>query len=337
MALGKIENEAPILLTGVYRSGTGILHQIVAAHPRVSMTYDAVKFLRFGLGRFDPIEQRYGQLVDETKKRLGIRWGIPFDSAKASSLIEQGGEITYAHVYRALMRTLLLEGESDARRWGEKNAMVWEEVPQFLQMFPNGQVIHIVRDPRDTVASYKKITFEPMYTYLDGALNCLHAMHRVEEYLRQYGDKRIMVVRLEDLTADPETTARKICAFLDLEYSPEMLNPSRFKDKVGKLWRNNSAFDEKGSGIFRNVERWRNHLTSAEIAFVELIAAPMMKHYGYQASGKVPSQQVWQEMYTFFEDPYIKEGYELWLATGDGRQRYRTDPMGVELRAIGAA
>jgi hypothetical protein len=215
--------------------------------------------------------------------------------------------------------------------------MVWEEVPQFLQMFPNGQVIHIVRDPRDTVASYKKITFEPMYTYLDGALNSLHAMHRVEEYRRQYGDKRIMVVRLEDLTAGPEATAARICDFLDLEFSAEMLNPGRFKDKVGKLWLNNSAFDEKGSGIFRNVERWRANLTPAEIAFVEMIAAPMMRHYGYAPSGKLPSREVWQDIYTFFDDPYIREGYELWLATGDGRQRYRTDPLGVELKAIGAA
>jgi hypothetical protein len=337
MTLGRIETESPILLTGVYRSGTGILHQIVAAHPAVSMTYDAVKFLRFGLGRFDPIEERYRQLVQETQKRLGIRWGIPFDAAKAISLIEQGGQITYAHVYRALMRTLLLEGDADGRRWGEKNAMVWQEVPQFLQMFPNGQVVHIMRDPRDTVASYKKITFEPMYTYLDGALNCLHALHRLEEYQRRYSDKRIMIVRLEDLIADPEATARKLCAFLGLEYNAAMLDPSRYKDKVGKQWRNNSGFDEESSGILQNVERWRSHLTPAEVAFVEMIAAPMMQRYGYQSTGKLPSRQVWQDVYTFFEDPYIKEGYELWLTTGDGRQRYRTNPMGVELRAIGAA
>lgn len=337
MSLGRIENETPILLTGVYRSGTGILHQVVAAHPDVSMTYDTVKFLRFGLGRFDPIEERYQQLVHETQRRLSIRWGIPFDVARVNSLIEFEEKITYAHVYRALMRTILLDGPFDARRWGEKNAMVWQEVPQFLHMFPNGQVIHIMRDPRDTVASYKKMTFEPMYTYLDAALNCLHAMHRVEEYQRQYGEKRIMVVRLEDLTANPETTARGLCAFLDLEYSAEMLNPSRFKDKVGGPWRHNSAFGVENFGILQDVERWRSNLTPAEVAFVEMIAAPMMQRYGYKSSGKAPSRQVWHDMYAFFQDSYIKEGYELWIATGDGQQRYRTDPTEVELKAIGAA
>ena len=47
---------------------------------------------------------------------------------------------------------------------GDKEAIAWSKIPIFLNMFPEGKVIITLRDPRDIVSSFKKITIAPKTT-----------------------------------------------------------------------------------------------------------------------------------------------------------------------------
>ena len=35
---------------------------------------------------------------------------------------------------------------------------MWREIPTFIGMLPNAKAIHIIRDPRSVLASFKKYT-----------------------------------------------------------------------------------------------------------------------------------------------------------------------------------
>ena len=49
-------------------------------------------------------------------------------------------------------------------------------------MFPNGKVLHIHRDPRSVgMASYKKMTNEPGYAYLDTIFNFISSVQHIKE------------------------------------------------------------------------------------------------------------------------------------------------------------
>ena len=45
--------------------------------------------------------------------------------------------------------------------------LCWTKIPDFLSMFPDGKVIHVIRDTRDVLSSFKRVTYEPGLKYLD--------------------------------------------------------------------------------------------------------------------------------------------------------------------------
>ena len=47
--------------------------------------------------------------------------------------------------------------------------MNWRSIPHFLDMFDDGCVIHLIRDPRAVFSSWKKLSSIPNYAYL----NCI--------------------------------------------------------------------------------------------------------------------------------------------------------------------
>jgi hypothetical protein len=329
------ETRQPILLTGVYRSGTSILHQIVNAHPQVSLVYDAIKFLRFVVDRFAPIEENWEQALEETHLRLTQRWQMPFDLDNAKVELFSLPKVEAQDLYYAIMKAVDPELKSNTKvRWGEKNAMVWTKVPDFLRLFPEGQVIHIIRDPRDVVASYKKMTNEIGKTYLDGAFNCLHAMNAIQAYSQCYSEKQFRFIRLEDLVSNPEDQARELCKFLDLPESNAMIQYENYRDKQGKTWQHNSAFTGSSAGIFSETNR-RSNLTDEELFLVELIAGQKMLEFGYEPSGNLPSISQCKSAFDCLEDDYLREGFDLFMKTGNGREQYRTNPIATELQAVG--
>ena len=73
--------------------------------------------------------------------------------------------------------------------WADKTQLVWTRVPDFLDMFPNGKVIHIVRDPRNVMASFKKSTYAPEPAYISAAFNCYDSMKKGLFYRDNYDEK----------------------------------------------------------------------------------------------------------------------------------------------------
>jgi len=105
-------------------------------------------------------------------------------------------------------------------------AVAWvEKTPQnacsfqfFLREFPEGKVIHTVRDPYDTMASLLARGFDAFdaagyYVYHTAA--ALSA-NRHERYFQ---------ISYEDLTTGPEAAVRPLFGFLGLPFDPAVLSP----------------------------------------------------------------------------------------------------------------
>ena len=52
----------PILITGVYRSGTTIISRILNAHPSIDCTYDSVSYFRYIVKKNIPAE-KYREII----------------------------------------------------------------------------------------------------------------------------------------------------------------------------------------------------------------------------------------------------------------------------------
>ena len=328
-----LEGAAPVLVSGVYRSGTTFLAAMLGAHPKLSATSSTVKFLRFCFQKYGDMLDAASRraLVEDTRRRIETRWNLSLDADGILRELDKFPNVGYARVYDTIMRQMLTRDEADVR-WVEKLAMQWSDVPIFLEMFPDGRVLHIVRDPRDVTASYKAMTFEPGNTFLDAAFNCRSSMEHARLYERDYPD-RFMLVRAEDLAANPDTWVRQLCDCLGLDFDDRMLDPRSFHAD-GEEWSTNSSFNEDFARIRPLKPRWPEHLSRSELLFVELITQPFLTEFGYEHSGCLPVSDEWNQLYGYTDDPFLGQRFERWLREGKGSQGYRTDPYTYEMKLV---
>jgi hypothetical protein len=147
---------------------------------------------------------------------------------------------------------------------------------------PDAQLLHIVRDPRDVVAS---ATAAPWFT--DGArrIAAMARRHVVEtiEVGSGIGPRQYLMVRYEDLTADPEAVLRRVCHFLEEDYDPAMLEPSA-RAAAGTVV---DAARPWQAGVAREVtsERqgtWRSRLGRLDRARVAAVVHRELPALGYE-------------------------------------------------------
>ena len=335
-AHGRMTGTQPVFLSSVYRSGSTFMAGVLNCHPRLVAASSTVKFLRFCLERYDPLEENLDRLIRDTRRRLNVRWDLDFDADAIVAGLDHDN-LTYAAVYDAIMRQVIPGADRDGVNWVEKIAVMWSRAADFLTMFPQGRVIHVFRDPRRITASYKAQTYEPGFTYLDAGFNFLHAMDTIEECRRVFGPDRVMLLKMESLSEAPERVLREVCAFLDVPFSEQMLRPEEYGRNLGEDWTTNTSFEGAVDGFAQASDHWRTHLTAAEIFFIEMITQPKFAGYGYESAGLVPSKDDWDEIYGFVSDPFLSTRFARWAQTGAGSEGYRTDPIKTEMEIVSGA
>ncbi len=320
-----------IFISGAYRSGTTLITRILNNHSKLWITYDSVHFMRFSYDKYNPITRvkNADRLVREIRDRISRRWDMDLDSERVIAGARSRGKITYAAVYDRIMADLAARYKPGAKGWGEKTNVCWGQMPNFLKMFKDGKVIHVIRDPRDVLCSFKKATYEPGFRYLDSAFCCLNSFIRAEEFSEILGPDRHYVLKYEDLLNRPEKEVRSVCEFLGIKYEPSMIDPKAFTDRKGNKWSGNSAFEEKIETITtKPVGRWKKLAGRFEIFFVEMINRDYMARFGYELSGIDAARSEWSRIYDIVhKDKLLCDRYRHWLSTGNGVEAFPSNPL----------
>jgi len=318
-----------ILITGIFRSGTTLIAQIIKNHPKIEMVYDSVNFMRFSFGMYDPLEkfENVKSLIKEIHERIAQRWDMHFDYEKVLNTLKKQ-EISYKTIYNTLMNNLLLTG-SNAIIWGEKTTLVWSKIPHFFEMFPDGGVIHIIRDPRAIITSWSKMTHAPGYDYLDAIFNCLDSMDKMKKYKEIFKERRYIPIKYEDLVMEPVRIVSKICTIFGIDFYEEMLNYNHFIDKSGQKWKGNSMFTQDIKGIStQTMDLWKDQLSDWEIWLIEFFNEKMMDYFNYKRVNVIPTENVIKQvMKNIKSSPLLIDGVLNYLFKGKGIERFPSDPL----------
>ncbi|MDX1418958.1 MAG: sulfotransferase [Rubricoccaceae bacterium] len=129
------------------------------------------------------------------------------------------------------------------------------------RLVPHARLVHIVRDPRDVVASYTRQRWAPSDP-VHAAEIYRDVMARWEAVRARVPAEAVHDVRLEDLVADPRGVLEGICEFWGIDWDDALL-----------------ATDLGRS----HARRWRRDLPVASHAAVEALVAPVLHAYGYEA------------------------------------------------------
>ena len=102
-----------------------------------------------------------------------------------------------------------------------------------LSMFPEGKMIHIVRDPRDVISSLKTQRWTPSNIIeLVKWYNAVMDQWQIQK--AHLNNHQFIEIRFEDLIADQKNTISELCDFLGIQFDSKMLNLDLSKHNIGR-------------------------------------------------------------------------------------------------------
>jgi hypothetical protein len=222
----------PIYVVGTKRSGTTLLQAALGAHPNIAGPPETHFVFRIA-----ELADYYGDLADDARLRRAVHEALdtvllaPLELDEEEIFERASGDRTYAGLFDALMTTFA--ARSGKHRWSDKTPD--QNAAGAWSLFPDARVVHIIRDPRDVVASRDET---PIIDSED--------VRELASWWRTFnldnisagaaaGPRRYLRIRYEDLVSDPEVTLRLVCAFVGEDYDPSMIDERRDTDAVSAV------------------------------------------------------------------------------------------------------
>jgi hypothetical protein len=277
-------SERPIIILGCPRSGTTLLQVMLHSHPRIAIPPE-VRFvlpayrerLRFG-NLEDPANRR--ELARFIVRRRGRRFAdLGLDRRRTIREVVNGPPTLGS----AIAIVLAAYAARFARpRWGDKRPGYHNHIAMIMRLFPDAQIIHVVRDPRDCVASLKRMSWWGLDSY-HSVSAWAESISHTDEAIRRWPGV-VTRIQYERLVADPERELRALCTAIGETYDPAMAEPERVAP-VAVPERKHWHSDTHLGPTPKNVGRWRSELEPWEAALCEAVLAHRMERFGYEVTG----------------------------------------------------
>src|SRR5260370_32709894 len=224
--------DRPIFVIGCPRSGTTLLQLMLHAHPRIAMPPET----RFVLTSYEA-RNSFGDLREEPNRRAladsivrerhTLFYDLGLDADEVFEKIVEGPPTlgsAIGIVFRGYARRF------DKPRWGDKRPGYYQYIPALLRMFPDAQIVHLIRDGRDCVASLLTMPWFKQDIYA-AICSWTEAIDSGRRAARELSAGNYCEVRYEDLVADPAGRLAALCEFLGEDYHPAMTEPHKIADR----------------------------------------------------------------------------------------------------------
>jgi hypothetical protein len=223
-------SERPIFIVGSPRSGTTLLRLVLDSHPRLSCG-EETHFLR----ELEPIVGRHWRMVE------------PYGFDRAYWLARIRG------LYEGFQADYL--ARRGKHRWAEKDPTYTLHLDFIEELFPEAQYVHLVRDGRDVVAS-----FRDRWGYRSALRAARGEWRRYVDAARGFGARlpraRYHELRYERLVEAPEVTLRDLLTYLGEDWDPAMLRFDETAHDATDRYRRFTAERRRqggdGSAIYRS-------------------------------------------------------------------------------------
>ena len=281
------DDDRPIIILGCPRSGTTLLQVMLHSHPRIAIPPET-RFLlptyrerlRFGDLSHEANRRALGDFIVRTK---GHRFAdLRLDRDATVGEIVQGPPTLGSAVGIVLRAYAQRFGRP---RWGDKRPAYYNYIDVVMRLFPDAKIVHVVRDPRDCVASLKRMPWWRTDSYHSVAA-WAQSIDNTDHALRAWPGT-VARVQYERLVADPEPELRSLCAELGEDYDPAMAEPERLADVAvpeRKHWHSNTRVGP----TTKRVGRWKDDLEPWEASLCETVLRERMARFGYEPTGAAP-------------------------------------------------
>lgn len=315
----------PLFVVGVPRSGTTLLSSLLNAHREIAIAPETHYFTQhWGIcvEALRPEGNGPHWLIDrllETPEFRDLHLDGP-ELQAVHDLVPAGHQVTHADVYSAFLRVYAAKHHKVLT--GEKTPAYLLRARTLVAQFPAARFVCIVRDPRDVTLSWRAAGWRGTAAY--HALVWRSFQRAAAQHRAHLGDA-FLVVRYEDLLADPDAVLRACCGHVGLDFDPGMLHfhqgERRNFDPLREPWKNKATqpLDPSNSG------RWLTDLSPGEVATIEWLARREMVASGYEPSA-VPVTRLLRpalllgsvrDLVLFHRVRHDRRGPLAWLSSSD--------------------
>ena len=333
-----------VLMGGSGSTGSSLLRTILNRHHEI-FSGDELNFLN---------KEQYFEDWPKYKRRIFTRFRAPLSTKgwfpyPGHSLLREDYQWTADSLGELVETAPSIEDFVDSyferplqsngkKIWIEKTPSNSYSFGHFLRVFPQGKVIHTSRNPLDAVGSLVRSGMSP---YFASGL----WLYNTASALSVANNPRYLLVRYEDLLGDPVAALKNVLEFIEVEFTPDILEPSRGDsiehvrnsgwryDRTGPIARNtNSSFQllpqilqDEIIGTLSSIRITRKHAISKRLAYSSCLDVCAALGYEFRTDTIVNSKKLSLE--------YIKDIiYRTW-------KRYPTNilfyPLEIRLHGEG--
>jgi len=225
---GASQSTKPVFVVGMMRSGTTLVEQIIASHPRAA-----------GAGELDfwtEAVRKHRDILDN---------GLP-DPALAAKL---------GNSYLAILSRQC----RDALRVVDKSTFNSDHLGLIHSIFPKSRIIYVQRDPVDTCLSCYFQHFANAAGFTFDLMELAHYYrehHRLMQHWRSVLPHTVFLeIPYAELVSDQEAWSRRLMEFIGLEWDPRCLEYYKTKRSVLTA----STWQVRQQIYSSSVGRWQNY------------------------------------------------------------------------------
>lgn len=295
-----------VFILGLGHSGGTLLGNVLDVHPRVLHVGEILAPLSAGhpfrcyycgekpcpiWGDVLPEEFVRRCYTDFLRQRQR-RWRIVMPVMEAIGLFYGPGTL-YERVFSRLPETGVIIDKSMDTDWAKWNSQSSRFESRYLLL---------VRDMRGVVASWFRKY--PKRSASEWVRIHRKTLESVIEFYDRLDASRKMIVRYEDLVIEPEKTLAGLCQFLNISYTPDFLEYSRFEHHIiggnrKVAFQNLSSRGAETGHLFVDIEksdvhdyyrvlpgfrpdlRWKQELEEDELCAIEEEVRELQQRFGY--------------------------------------------------------
>lgn len=294
--LKNIVLKPPIFICGSGRSGTKFLLNILGKHKNIcSIEEESHLFVRHRVPNYFNYE-RFEKNNEFEKLALSMLSAMYYGVEIAEDMTRQEKfpkevkelfqEISFLPEFKSVKSKFdifdlcakYLTLQENKKRWVEKTPGNIRNSRFILRLYPNAKFIEIYRDPRAVYLSWKYA--KQLYFRRSNIFECLKVWRQFAGLGSELGETlkgQYYRLKYENLLNNPEGELKNICAYLNEEFDPGML-----EIKVV-----NSFFEdiknENGFSVIP-LNRWKKGLSNNEKILIDLLTKKYRKDLNYPDS-----------------------------------------------------
>lgn len=299
--------EKPLFIIGLHRVGSTLLRNMINLNPEVAIAPEELHVLWPWQKDFFYYVNRIGKLnknghinkvvdliySEKIKGGFCREWKLDINKEKLLQRMKKS-DLSFKSII-----TIILEEyarHENKKRFGAKYLVHFSKAEILFKWFHDCRVIHLTRDPRaicvSKVNDEATIRRKKKYPYLKILIHYGTLFYYIFEYNRlaniHKNFKRYdnyYLLRYEDFITKPKEIIKKLCEFIGLEFSENMMFPE------GK---SSSHTEEKRCGFdTARLFYWKDRASKFDIGLITLITKKGMVKLGYENIEK--EYQIWKD------------------------------------------